>query len=88
MYGEPFAVPVPDRLVFVWWFEGGGVCYSGCRYHHGNRRILYFRPGNAIYPVYEEPVFQKVLDNAVQWATPHTDGSVSPDSHAADTLSD
>ncbi|HZD42840.1 MAG TPA: ThuA domain-containing protein, partial [Methanomicrobiales archaeon] len=32
MYSEPFAVPTPDRLVFVSWFEGGEVFRSGCCY--------------------------------------------------------
>lgn len=76
MYGEPFAVPEPDRLVFVSWFEGGEVFRSGCCYHRGNGRIFYFRPGHETYPVYKEPVVQDVLDNAVRWAGGGTNGDV------------
>ena len=30
MYGEPFAIPTPDEIVFLSWFEGGEVFRSGC----------------------------------------------------------
>jgi len=86
MYSEPFAVPEPDRLVFVSWFEGGEVFRSGCCYRRGNSRIFYSRPGDETYPVYQQPVVQKVLDNAVRWAAPRTDGSVSPDNHAVEAV--
>lgn len=76
MYSEPFAVPEPDRLVFVSWFEGGEVFRSGCCYHRGNGRIFYFRPGHETYPVYREPTVQAVIDNAVRWATPKTESEV------------
>jgi trehalose utilization protein len=82
MYGEPFTVPEPDRLVFLSWFEGGEVFRSGCCYRRGKGRIFYFRPGHETYPVYEEPVVHEVLDNAVRWATPHGDGTVDPDNRS------
>ncbi len=74
MYGEPFDVPEPDRLVFVSWFEGGEVFRSGCCYRRGKGRIFYFRPGHETYPIYEHEDVQRVLRNAVAWAAP-TDGS-------------
>lgn len=77
MYGEPFAVPEPDQLVFVSWFEGGEVFRSGCCYRRGNGRIFYFRPGHETYPVYHEEVVLDVIDNAVRWAVPRTDRTVS-----------
>ena len=74
MYGEPFDVPEPDRLVFNSWFEGGEVFRSGCCYRRGNGRIFYFRPGHETYPIYEDEEIRRVLRNAVEWATP-TEGA-------------
>ncbi|OAQ53678.1 hypothetical protein HTG_05310 [Natrinema mahii] len=74
MYGEPFDVPEPDRLVFVSWFAGGEVFRSGCCYRRGSGRIFYFRPGHETYPIYENEVVRRVLRNAVEWAAP-TEGS-------------
>jgi len=84
MYSEPFAVPEPDRLVFVSWFEGGEVFRSGCCYHRGNGRIFYFRPGHETYPVYEEPAVHEVLDNAVRWAAPRTANATPQDNSAVE----
>jgi trehalose utilization protein len=70
MYGEPFDVPEPDRLVFTSWFEGGEVFRSGCCYQRGNGRIFYFRPGHETYPIYENEEIRRVLRNAVDWASP------------------
>ncbi|ATW89389.1 trehalose utilization protein [Halohasta litchfieldiae] len=86
MYGEPFSVPEPDQLVFVSWFEGGEVFRSGCCYQRGTGRIFYFRPGHETYPVYHEPVVLDVIDNAVRWAVPQTDRTVSNDNVAVDSL--
>ncbi len=74
MYGEPFDVPEPDRLVFTSWFEGGEVFRSGCCYQRGNGRIFYFRPGHETFPIYENDEIRRVLRNAVEWATP-TEGA-------------
>ncbi len=68
MYGEPFDVPEPDRLVFTSWFEGGEVFRSGCCYRRGNGRVFYFRPGHETYPIYENEPIQQILHNAVTWA--------------------
>ncbi|UTF52867.1 ThuA domain-containing protein [Natronosalvus rutilus] len=74
MYGEPFDVPEPDRLVFTSWFEGGEVFRSGCCYRRGSGRIFYFRPGHETIPIYENEDVQRVIRNAVEWATP-TEGA-------------
>ncbi|WP_312908623.1 ThuA domain-containing protein [Natronosalvus caseinilyticus] len=71
MYGEPFDVPEPDRLVFTSWFEGGEVFRSGCCYRRGSGRIFYFRPGHETIPIYENEDVQRVIRNAVEWATPN-----------------
>jgi trehalose utilization protein len=68
MYGEPFAVPTPDEIVFISWFEGGEVFRSGCTWKRGNGKIFYFRPGHEAYPIYYNKNVRLVLRNAVRWA--------------------
>src|SRR3954454_2398498 len=70
MYGEPFAIPTPDEVVFISWFEGGEVFRSGCTWKRGNGKIFYFRPGHEAYPIYYHPTVRLVLRNAVRWARP------------------
>jgi trehalose utilization protein len=70
MYGEPFAIPTPDEMVFISWFEGGDVFRSGCTWKRGNGKIFYFRPGHETYPIYYHPMVRLVLRNAVKWAAP------------------
>lgn len=70
MYGEPFSIPEPDRLIFISWFEGGEVFRSGCTYQRGNGKIFYFRPGHEAFPVFYMDEIQKVIINAVNWAAP------------------
>lgn len=69
-YGEPYDVPEPDRTVFVSWFEGGEVFRSGLCYRRGRGRIFAFRPGHEEYPIFHQEEVQKVIANAVEWATP------------------
>ena len=68
MYGEPFDIPAPDRLVLVSWFEGGEIFRSGCCYERGRGRIFYFRPGHETHPTYFDPNVRRVIANAVRWA--------------------
>lgn len=70
MYGEFFDIPEPDALVFVSWFQGGEVFRSGCCFTRGQGRIFYFRPGHETHPTYYQPEVQRVISNAVRWATP------------------
>lgn len=70
MYGEHFDIPAPDELVFLSWFEGGEVFRSGCTYKRGQGKIFYFRPGHETYPTYYNEEIQRVIQNAVAWATP------------------
>ena len=42
----PVAVPEPDGVVFVSWFEGGTVFHSDCSCHRATSRIFSFRPGH------------------------------------------
>jgi trehalose utilization protein len=70
MYGEPFAIPEPDELVFVSWFQGGEVFRSGCTWRRGSGRVFYFSPGHESYPIYHHPDIQRVIVNGVRWARP------------------
>jgi trehalose utilization protein len=70
MYGEPFDIPPPDELVLVSWFQGGEVFRSGCCFQRGRGRIAYLRPGHETYPTYHHPLIQRLVANAVDWATP------------------
>jgi trehalose utilization protein len=70
MYGEPFGIPEPDKLVFVSWFEGGDVFRSGCCWERGNGRIFYFRPGHEMHPTYHKKEIIHVIANACRWAAP------------------
>jgi trehalose utilization protein len=82
MYGEPFAIPAPEELVFISSFAGGEVFRGGCTWTRGAGRIFYFSPGDQDYPVYHHPDIKRVLANAVQWAAPRlrTAESGSPQS--------
>ncbi len=68
MYGEPFAIPEPSETVFISWYDGGEVFRSGCTWQRGAGRIFYFGPGHETYPIYHDPIVQRVLLNAVRWA--------------------
>lgn len=70
MYGEHFDIPEPDKLVLLSWFAGGEVFRSGCCFHRGRGKIFYFRPGDERYPIYRDENVQRVIRNAVVWATP------------------
>ncbi|MDR2675411.1 MAG: ThuA domain-containing protein [Opitutaceae bacterium] len=70
MYGEPFAIPAPDELVFISWFTGGEVFRSGAAWQRGCGRVFYFRPGHETYPTYHDANIQRVIANAVRWARP------------------
>lgn len=72
MYGEHFDIPAPDELIFLSWFQGGEVFRSGATFKRGNGKIFYFRPGHETHPTYYNQQIQKVIGNAVKWATPTT----------------
>ncbi len=69
-YTEPFAIPEPDHLVFIGWYEGGEVFRSGCCFLRGNGRIFYFQPGHESFPTFHNPAVQTVIKNAVRWTAP------------------
>ncbi len=69
-YEERFEIPTPDEVVFISWFQGGGVFRSGCCFKRGLGKIFYFRPGHEEYPTYYREDIGRVLKNAVRWAQP------------------
>ncbi len=70
MYGEPFAIPAPDEVLFLSWFPGGEVFRSGCTFTRGLGKIFYFQPGHESFPTYYDPIVQRIISNAVCWAAP------------------
>ena len=60
---------------------GGEVFRSGLCYRRGRGRIFYFRPGHEENPSYHNPDVQRVIRNAVSWATP-TPGAVPVYGHS------
>lgn len=70
MYGEPFGIPEPDKVVLIGWFEGGEVFRAGCCWQRGNGKVFYFQPGHESHPTYYIPEVRQVIKNAVKWAAP------------------
>ena len=70
MYGEPFGIPEPQKVLFLGWYEGGEAFRSGCCYVRGNGKFFYFQPGHESYPTYYNKDVQTVIKNAVRWAEP------------------
>ena len=85
MYGERFDIPAPDTLVFISWFAGGEVFRSGCCYNRGKGKVFYFRPGHETYPIFYNKDIQRVISNAVRWATP-TQGPAPEFGHVPEPL--
>ena len=69
-YGEPFAIPEPDKTLFIANFEGGEVLRAGCCWQRENGKIFYFQPGHETYPIYYQKEILKVIKNAIKWAKP------------------
>ena len=68
MYGEPFDIPQDGKVIFMSWFEGGNVFRSGVAFERDRGKIFYFSPGHETFPIYHDPVIQKILGNAIRWA--------------------
>ena len=69
-YGEPFAIPEPDEVVFIGSFEGGEVFRAGCCFRRENGKIFYFQPGHETYRNFYNPDVIRVIRNAIHWAAP------------------
>ncbi|HXE55291.1 MAG TPA: ThuA domain-containing protein [Tepidisphaeraceae bacterium] len=67
MYDEPFHVPQPDETVFEERWDRGEHFRSGHVWKIGKGRVVYFRPGHEIFPVYKQEYPLRVLENACRW---------------------
>lgn len=67
MYDEPFHVPPPDETVFEERWDTGEHFRSGLVWKIGKGRVVYFRPGHEIYPVYRQRYPLRVIENACRW---------------------
>jgi trehalose utilization protein len=67
MYNEPFHVPPPDTTVFEEHWDKGEHFRSGCIWRVSKGRVIYFRPGHEVFPVYKQAEPLRVLENAVRW---------------------
>lgn len=89
MYGEPFTVPEPDKVIFISWYEGGDVFRSGCVWQRGYGKVFYFDPGHETYPIFYNPQIIQVLENAVRWAqNPYKSDRVSACPNIKEPLED
>lgn len=70
MYGEPFAIPNPDEVIFMGWFKSGNLFRSGCTFTRENGRIFYFQPGHETFESFKNPIVQRIIKNAIKWACP------------------
>ena len=86
MYGEPFDIPEPDKLIFISWFQGGEVFRSGCVFERGNGRVFYFRPGHETDPIYYNKEVLRVIENAVRWAMPRIVADTSKAPHIKEPI--
>src|SRR6185437_780548 len=67
MYDEPFHVPKPDETVFEERWDHGEHFRTGHVWKIGKGRVVYFRPGHEIFPVYKQEYPLRVMENACRW---------------------
>ena len=74
VYGEPYAVPKPEAVVFegVYHRPDGrmekarmGICWT-----IGKGKFFYFTPGHETFRDFYDPSVIRLLQNAVRWAAP------------------
>jgi trehalose utilization protein len=73
-YGEPFAVPAPETVVFEGRYTKPDgqteAARMGLAWTVGQGRVFYFTPGHETFPDFFNPVVRQILRNAVAWAAP------------------
>ena len=72
MYGEPFAVPEPEEIIFHSRWDRGEEFRSGCTWTRGAGRSFYLRPGHESYEILTQGAVQQVIINAVLWCARRT----------------
>ncbi len=70
MYGEPFQIPEPERLLMIGTYGTHEVFRSLCTYRRYNGKIVYFQPGHEENPTFYIPEIQTIIRNAVRWVAP------------------
>ena len=70
MYGEPFSIPEPEKVLLISNYSAGEVFRSGCLFQRGNGKIFYFQPGHESYPTYYVTEVQQIIKNAVRFLAP------------------
>jgi trehalose utilization protein len=73
-YSEPYAVPMPEAVVFegTYTLKNGTTDTSrqGLTWNVGKGKVFYFQPGHETNPVFFDPNIRKIMSNAVEWASP------------------
>jgi trehalose utilization protein len=67
VYAGPFHVPKPDALIFDERWHTDETFPAGCFWKLGKGKIFYFRPGHETYPIYLQPIPQRIIENAVRF---------------------
>ena len=70
MYGEPFTIPEPEKLLMIGWYDSGEVFRSGALWERVNGKIFYFQPGHETNCSFQNEHVQRIIKNAVKWACP------------------
>ena len=70
VYSEPFAIPVPDELLFVTWYEDGNIFRGGATWHRGLGKVVYLHPGHENCRTFYNENVQRLIRNAARWAAP------------------
>jgi trehalose utilization protein len=68
VYAGPFHVPKPDAVIFEEKWNDKESFTSGCAWQVGKGRVFYFRPGHETYPIYNEEMPLRIVENAIRWA--------------------
>ncbi len=67
VYAGPFHVPKPDAQIFDERWDTNETFPAGCLWTVGKGKIFYFRPGHETYPIFAQPIPQKIVLNAVRY---------------------
>lgn len=67
MYNEPFHVPEPDEVILEERWATGEWFRSGMIWKLGKGRVFYFRPGHETYPIFQQELPLKIIENAARW---------------------
>ena len=69
-YGEPFAVPTPEKVLLIGNYTGGEVFRSAMLFERCGGKIFYFQPGHETFPIFYDKNVQTIIRNAVRYVAP------------------